>query len=101
MRTHVSVCLLLCVCSMVRTQRLRCVCGGGVLYISECPHKDRRLSEQLDCEGRIHSTDGKRWIKKWGGGAEMIAMVTTVCTGAAHELVNSCEPSLDSLVSNL
>lgn len=42
--------------------------GGGALYMSEGPHKDSRLSEQLDYEGRIHSTEGKNWIKKGGGG---------------------------------
>lgn len=39
----------------------------GGLYISEGPHKDRRLSEQLDYEGRIHSTEGKRWIRMGAG----------------------------------
>lgn len=68
---------------MVRTQRCGWGWGVGVLYIREGPHKDRRLSEQLDYEGRIHSTEGKRWIKMRGG-AEMIAMVTTVGVQEQH-----------------
>lgn len=55
-----SVCLVLCM-------QLKVGCGGGG-YISEHPHKDRRLSQQWDYEGGIHSTEGKRWIKMGGGG---------------------------------